>query len=167
MRTILVNYLQMLAAQDLRPKRWPDYSFTVKRLDPPEGEANRYFYEHIGAEWGWNERLNWSAADWHAYATSAEVSTFVGKLAGEPIGYFELRRDQAGDVEVVYFGLLPGFIGRGLGGALLTAAIEQAWALAPQRRVWLHTCTDDHPHALAHYVARGFVVYQTHTRFRD
>jgi GNAT superfamily N-acetyltransferase len=57
-----------------------------------------------------------------------------------------------------YFGLLPPFLGQGIGGALLTAAIERAWAM-DARRVWVHTCTLDHPAALRNYQARGFRLY--------
>jgi GNAT superfamily N-acetyltransferase len=74
-----------------------------------------------------------------------------------------LRRDTNGGVEIAYFGLLPEFIGRGLGGALLTNAIEEAWSrrrgIAPMR-VWVHTCNHDHPQAVANYKARGMVVYR-------
>jgi len=59
--------------------------------------------------------------------------------------------------------LLPEFIGRRLGGALLTSAIQQAWSrsggVAPNR-VWVHTCNRDHPQALANYQARGMVIYK-------
>jgi GNAT superfamily N-acetyltransferase len=57
--------------------------------------------------------------------------------------------------------LLPEFIGRGLGGALLTSAIEEAWRMSPSiTRVWVHTCTLDHPGALANYQSRGMVIYK-------
>ncbi len=66
--------------------------------------------------------------------------------------------------EIAYFGLLPEFIGRGLGGALLTSAIEEAWRMSPSiTRVWVHTCTCDHPSALANYQARGMVIYKRET----
>jgi len=57
---------------------------------------------------------------------------------------------------------LPDFIGRGLGGALLTSAIENALAWAPPpSRVWVHTCNRDHPNALNNYQAKGFKIYKT------
>ncbi len=65
------------------------------------------------------------------------------------------------EVEIAYFGLLPDFIGRGLGGALLTSAIENAWTWSPTpSRIWVHTCNRDHPFALANYQARGFAIYK-------
>ena len=74
-------------------------------------------------------------------------------------GLFELRRHPADDsVEVVYLGVLPCHAGRGLGRHLVTAALLRAWSLEPTR-VWLHTCTLDHPSALNFYRAQGFVPF--------
>jgi hypothetical protein len=49
-----------------------------------------------------------------------------------------------------------------LGGALLSRALEDAWQMEP-RRVWVHTCTLDHPAALANYQARGMKIYRSET----
>jgi len=65
-------------------------------------------------------------------------------------------------VEIADFGIVGEAIGRGFGKHLLSCAVRDAWALRPQR-VWLHTCTLDHPHALPNYVARGFTTYKTET----
>lgn len=86
--------------------------------------------------------------------------------AGVPAGYCEMEAQPGGDMEIVYFGLLSRFIGQGLGGHLLTAAVERAWELG-SRRVWLHTCTLDHPTALAHYQARGFRIYRQETKSKE
>ncbi|MEX1019795.1 MAG: GNAT family N-acetyltransferase [Litorilinea sp.] len=61
-------------------------------------------------------------------------------------------------VEIAYFGLLPAFVGQGIGGLLLSTAIQRAWAWQAQR-VWVHTCTLDHPNALQNYQARGLRIY--------
>jgi GNAT superfamily N-acetyltransferase len=58
------------------------------------------------------------------------------------------------------FGLLPQFIGQGPGGHLLTAAIERAWEMGPEK-VIVGTCSHDHPHALDNYLARGFRITRT------
>ena len=81
-------------------------------------------------------------------------------VGGESAGYFELQRHDDGSVEIVYFGLVPKFIGRGLGGMLLTQAATDAFAMGANR-VWLHTCTLDSPNALPSYQARGFRPYGT------
>ncbi len=71
------------------------------------------------------------------------------------------RVEYEGEVEIAYFGLLPDFIGRGLGSALLTSAIENAWGWAPiPSRIWVHTCNRDHLNALNNYQARGFKIYK-------
>ena len=74
-----------------------------------------------------------------------------------PAGYFELCQHEDGAVEIAYFGLLPDFIGRGWGKYLLSQAALAAWGLQPLR-IWLHTCTLDHPAALPNYLKRGFKV---------
>ena len=63
-------------------------------------------------------------------------------------------------VEIAYFGLLPPFIGQGMGGALLSDAVAAAWEFGA-KRIWLHTCSMDHPSALANYQARGFKIFET------
>ena len=87
-------------------------------------------------------------------------------MSGTPAGYFELERQAEGSVEIAYFGLLPQFVGRGLGGALLSAAVERGWE-GGARRVWLHTCSLDHAAALPAYQARGFRIFETETAVRD
>jgi len=87
----------------------------------------------------------------------------VGYYDGSPAGYHELRQDDGDGVEIAYFGLLPAFIGRGFGGALLTHALDEAWRMEPTR-VWVHTCTLDHPAALANYQARGMKIYRVETQ---
>ena len=77
---------------------------------------------------------------------------------GTPAGYFELNT-QDKDVELAYFGLLPPFVGKGLGGGLLSTAIENAWG-TETNRVWVHTSSLDHPNALKNYQARGFQIYR-------
>src|SRR5207249_5531870 len=64
--------------------------------------------------------------------------------------------------EIAYFGIVVREFGRGFGKHLLSCAVRDAWALGP-RRVWLHTCTLDHPNALPNYLARGFTPYRTET----
>jgi GNAT superfamily N-acetyltransferase len=131
----------------------------VRRIEVPTPELNRFLYVAVGSGWLWRDRLSWDRARWLAYLERPEVETWVMYVRGSPAGYFELER-QGESAEVAYFGLLPAFIGLGLGGALLTAAIARAFDLGAAR-VWLHTCTLDHPQAFANYVARGLRPYRT------
>ena len=157
---VLVTYLQMQSAAQLRPKRCPDPAFRVEEVRIKQWQVNRFLYSFIGGAWAWWEKLSWTDEQWRAYAQDERLRTWLATYDGSPAGYFELQQDSEGGVEIIYFGLAPTFIGRGLGGPLLTTALEAAWATQP-RRVWVHTCTLDHPAALANYLARGMKPYRT------
>ena len=155
-----IHYLQMTDPAQLRPSPRTVDAFEVKRAQMPYGALNRFFYQTVGAAWQWTDRLPWTDDDWQAYAERPGLETWIGYVQGTPAGYFELARQDETQVEIAMFGLLPPFIGRGMGGALLTAALQRAWEEGT-RRVWLHTESSDHPHALANYQARGMRVYKT------
>lgn len=152
-------YLEMADATRLRPKTCDDPRFRVLESTAKQWQFNRFLYQFVGAEWAWRDKLSWSDDQWRSYVEHDDLKTFVAYYDGSVAGYFELSH-AGGEVEIAYFGLAPSFIGKGLGGALLTKALEEAWRLRP-KRVWVHTCTLDHPFALANYEARGMVVYKT------
>jgi GNAT superfamily N-acetyltransferase len=81
----------------------------------------------VGGDWHWTDRLGWTRDEWLVYLDRPELETWIGYQEGTPAGYFEMERQPESQVELKYFGLLPQFIGRGLGGALLTAAVARAW----------------------------------------
>lgn len=81
-------------------------------------------------------------------------------------GFLELQAHEHHEVEIMVFGLVPEFIGKGYGAAALSEAVRIAWRTAPldskvPRRIWLHTSTRDHPAALPNYEARGFRCFAT------
>src|SRR4029453_4453797 len=87
-------------------------------------------------------------------------------------GMVGLELQSGGDVEIVVFGLVPEFVGRGFGSHLLTVGARLAWEAehpdgAPTRRVWLHTSSRDHPSARPNYERRGFRAFRTEHRRRD
>lgn len=94
------------------------------------------------------------------------METWVAYLSGTPAGYVELDGTVDGEVEIAYFGLLPAFVGKGIGGHLLTTGLRRAWELAT-RRVWVHTCSLDGPAARTNYEARGMSLYRTETTNED
>jgi GNAT superfamily N-acetyltransferase len=147
-------HLEMLRREELCPKR-AGSDFRVIRAEIPCPEFNRFLYAAVGWQWSWIDKLSWDYEQWKAQVERPEFGTWVGYFSGTPAGYYELEQQSDGDIEIVYFGLLPQFVGKGLGGALLTSAIESAWDWGA-RRVWVHTCSLDHPSALANYLARGF-----------
>lgn len=149
------TYLEMRQPSDLVAARVPDGSPRVERVGFCPASFFRYLYAEVGRAYRWTDRLRWSEEQIRAYLDGGDVALYVGYLEGAPAGYFELRRCPDRSVEVAYFGLMGDYLGRGLGGWLLTRAVETAWADRPER-VWLHTCTLDHPNALPNYLRRGF-----------
>ena len=158
--TITTWYLEMTSPEELRPARAVE-GFEVRRIDPPDPVLSRRMYDLVGGPWRWTDRLGWDGMRWSAHLGRPGVQTWMGYLEGEPVGYAELGRSGT-DIELVSFGLLPGFAGRGLGGALLEAATRAAWAQGAAR-VWLHTCSLDSPAALPSYERRGFRQYDERT----
>jgi GNAT superfamily N-acetyltransferase len=157
---LITTYLEMRSADELRPKR-VDSQFHVHEKMNRDWQFNRDLYFRVGEQWDWIDKRSWTPDKWKEYATAPELRTFAGYYADALAGYYELRRDSEAGIEIAYFGLVPEWIGRGLGGALLTSAIEVAWGMEPNpSRVWVHTCNRDHPQALANYQARGMVVYK-------
>lgn len=155
---IITHHLEMTHPAQLVPARQPDTLFALMRVEIPCPPLSRFLYTAVGGDWYWMDRLGWSYAQWQDYLAQEGVETWVAYVSGTPAGYCELAVQSEGNVEIVYFGLLPAFIGHGLGGALLTEAVVRAWALGAQR-VWLHTCSLDHPNALPGYQARGFRIF--------
>jgi GNAT superfamily N-acetyltransferase len=155
--------LEMRHPGDLRPKRVELPGLRVERMGTPVPEFNKFLHIVVGAHHRWGGRGDWSAGDWRAYASQENLETWVAYVHGSPAGYVEMEQGPAGDVHIWCFGLLPPFIGQGLGGHLLTVAVQHAWAPAEDGGmgatvVWLRTCSHDHPHALVNYLARGFQI---------
>lgn len=161
-----VYYLEMHSPGEILPAKQPAREFDVRRAAIPCPSLNYFFYTHVGKPWKWTDRLRWGTEKWRAYVESPDVQTWIGYLEGTPCGYIEYRGITSGEVEIGSFGLLPQFVGQGLGGPLLTRGLEIAWQL-PVKRVWLHTCSFDHPHALANYQARGLKLYKIETQTKD
>ncbi len=127
-------------------------------------QLSKFFYQQVGKDWQWTDRLGWTDEQWRRHAEADSLRTWIGYYKGSPAGYFELQQQNENGVEIAFFGLLPEFIGLGMGGFLLTKAVESAWAWDDPPRVWLHTCSLDHPHAIKNYRARGFEVYRTEVK---
>jgi GNAT superfamily N-acetyltransferase len=154
-RKEITTYLEMTSQADLVPARKPAVEVGVRQARIVSPELNRFLYTAVGGNYWWVDRLGYSYADWLALVNKPGYETWLALVDGTPAGYFELDGDAGADVEVAFFGLLPQFVGQGIGGFLLTEAIRRAWAKGANR-VWLHTSSFDHPNALANYLARGF-----------
>jgi len=132
----------------------------LERVERPTPELYRHCYRTVGEAYHWRDRWDWTDAEIRAHLAQPEITLYVARRRGALAGWYELRGPEDDSVEIAYFGLAPDAIGVGLGKHLLSCAVRDAWALGPAR-VWLHTCTLDHPHALPNYEKRGFVPYKT------
>lgn len=159
-----VTYLEMTDLGELRAGR----VVPALQLRREEGLSllARSVQARVGAAYGWRSSTR-SDQEWQELARSHPHGQYwLITLAGEAAGIAALEPQPGGDVEIRTFGLLPDYVGQGLGGHALTLALQQAWASESLeaeaiRRVWLHTNSNDHPSALLNYQRRGLRVYRT------
>lgn len=158
------TYLEMRDLADLRRSRPPsaDARLACESLST---DAYRALYTVVGKRWHWRDRLIMSDEALAEYLASPNIHVWVLTVGGEDAGFFELQRYSDQSVEIMYFGLATNFIGQGLGGWMLTRAVEEAFVLGGGL-LTLHTCTLDAPTALPNYLARGFVVSRTEQYFQ-
>jgi ribosomal protein S18 acetylase RimI-like enzyme len=150
-----VWHLAMESPTALQPASARD-GVSVAPAEVPLGSLNRWLYAEIGASHAWLDRLAWDEARWQEHVEGVE--TLLVSVRGTPAGMAELGpHGSGGDLEIVMFGVLPAFHGRGAGGVLLTESIRRCWERGAARVV-LHTCELDSPAALLNYQARGFSV---------
>ncbi|MEU5660874.1 GNAT family N-acetyltransferase [Streptomyces sp. NPDC047737] len=167
---VTVWYLEQTSPEDLLPAAVPEGQVTVVRSERALPEFSRFLYTAVGGDVRWTDRLGLTYAQWQELLERPGTETWVAYENGTPAGFIELEPQAEGAVEIVYFGLIPAFRGRRIGGHLLSYGVARAWDLAerhpertPTKRVWLHTCSDDGPHAMANYQRRGFRLYDTKT----
>ncbi|GGP39559.1 GNAT family N-acetyltransferase [Shewanella saliphila] len=160
MADISIFNLEMTTPNQLQAKQQAN-GLSLVKVNIKQYQFNRFLYQFVGAAWEWTDKLTWTDSQWQAYSEADNLHLYVAYVDGSPAGYFELQQQENGNVEIMYFGLAERFIGQGFGGYLLTKAIEHAWALPDTRRVWVHTCSLDHPSALQNYQARGFTLFRT------
>ncbi|MFT5593997.1 MAG: GNAT superfamily N-acetyltransferase [Oceanicoccus sp.] len=166
MSNIDIYYLEMHSPAHIKGK--PSFDgLRIEYCEIKQWALNKFLYSYVGGPWTWTDKLNDADNQWQAYAQDPKLHTWVAYYKGAIAGYFEMQQQAQGDVEIIQFGLTPEFVGKGMGGYLLTNALEQAWSLPNTKRVWLHTCSLDHPNAKANYEARGFTHYKTEQQADD
>ncbi|MFJ3303632.1 GNAT family N-acetyltransferase [Streptomyces sp. NPDC086549] len=160
--------LEQTSPADLLPAAAPDGDVRIVLSEVPSPEFSRFLYASVGGDILWTDRLGWTYARWQEHLDRPGVETWVAYDRGTPAGYVELDPQDDGAVEISYFGLIPAFRGRRIGGHLLSYGTARAWDLAerrpervPTKRVWLHTCSKDGEHAMANYQRRGFKLFDT------
>jgi GNAT superfamily N-acetyltransferase len=151
----VITYLEMTAQPTTPTPPVPAGKHALLRAEKPTVAYYRFLYEAVGTPWLWYERRLLDDDALAKIIEDPEIEIFVLYVAGVPAGYSELDRRQPPDIELSYFGLMPEFIGRGLGRYFLRWTVDQAWTHDPGR-LWVHTCSLDHPRALGLYQRTGF-----------
>jgi GNAT superfamily N-acetyltransferase len=162
----IVTTLEMRRRPPLRPI--PGSRFRLVRWERPAIDRYRTLFARVGAPWLWFSRLVMADAALSAILGDPLIQVHaVIDPAGIEVGMVELDFRQPAACEISYFGLVPELAGQGHGRWLMAETLARAWNKGVER-VWLHTCTLDHPGALGFYRAQGFVaVKRTIETFPD
>ena len=160
---ILRKYLEIKSVEDLNEVIAPDNDYVLKFVNQKDFQLNKFFYKQIGKKYYWIDRLSWTDQNWINYINNKNLMTFVLQYKENVAGYFELIfHESKKEVEIAYFGILEEYFGKKLGGFLLSEAIKRSFLL-DAKRVWVHTCSLDHKHALKNYLSRGMKVFKNET----
>lgn len=156
---LVTTYLQMTDESHFNPAYLEDSTgLSLKQMATTDVEFYRYLYSAVGEKWQWKDRLIYSDNRIKILLETSGINVQVLYVNNAPAGFIELAKSEA-TTKIVYFGLCPEYIGRGLGKHLLSCGIAQAWN-NQTKRLWVHTCNLDSPYALDNYIKRGFKVYQ-------
>ena len=151
----IVTTLEMRRRPALRPL--PESPLRLARWERPALDKYRTLFRRVGTPWLWYSRLAMDDTRLAAIVHDPHVSVdAVVDRAGVEVGMLELDHRSPGTCEIAYFALIPELAGQGHGRWLMAEALTRAWTKGVAR-VWLHTCTVDHPSALGFYRAQGFV----------
>ena len=164
---VTVTHLEMTAQPDHhRAVPMPLSKVALLEAEKPTVSFYRYLYDTVGEPWLWGDRRELSETMLKAIIHDERDTVLVLYRAGVPAGFAELFRGDDRTTEISYFGLMPEFVGQGLGRYLLQAAIERAWRDEPERLI-VETCTLDHPRAVTLYQWAGFRPYAQEEVLRD
>jgi len=156
-------YLEINSIKSLNKVNTPNEKLILEKIFPPNIELNKFFYKNIGKKHRWIDRLVWDNLKWISYLENKNIHTYMLKLNEDLVGYFEIIHEHNSKTsEIAYFGILNDYIGKKFGSYLLSEAIKKCFELN-SKKVWLHTCSLDHNHALGNYLNRGMKVFKKET----
>ncbi|OAN66809.1 GNAT family N-acetyltransferase [Sphingomonas sp. TDK1] len=154
----IVTALEMRARP--RPRPMPPSPFRLVHWPAPDSEKYRALFRRVGGPWLWFSRLVMEDARLRAILDDPQVAVYaVVDRGGVEVGMLELDFRTQATCELSYVGLVPEITGKGHGAWLMAQALAAAWR-KDVARVWVHTCTLDHPAALGFYRRHGFVPYK-------
>jgi len=134
-------------------------SLSLRPVLQPSLDWYRKLYRAVGEEWLWFSRLRMNDRELAAIIHDPRVYVYAAHDGEEDKGLLELDGRSGFEIEIAYLGVTADLFGRGAGYWLMGHALCAAWESSPQR-VWVHTCTLDHPRALSFYLKAGFAPYK-------
>lgn len=162
---VKVFYLEMFKHPGITVDA-PRDGLQVLHVKRPSVAYYRFLYNTVGNDYEWYTRGRMSDEQIAESLAHPLHEVHVLHVDGSPAGYAELDRRRPSDVELLQFGLMPEYIGKGLGRYFLHWTIDRVWSKQPER-FWLHTCTKDHPRALPNYLKAGFNLYKERMTQRE
>ena len=154
----VVTFFEMTAPPSDTGRDPPD-GLALRAVADPSPAWYRDIYKRIGEDWLWFSRAVMPEAKLAAMlADPATEILAVEDTAGTAVGLVELHY-ALGEVEIAMFGVVPALIGTGTARWLMQEVLRRVWS-AGVGRVWLHTCTFDHPAAVRFYKRAGFAPFK-------
>lgn len=154
----VVTWLEMRAPPAGAAPPPPRADVALRRWRQPALAEYLALFHRVGDPWLWHGRLELGRDGIERLLQAPDYEIWRLWSGDDVAGLGELNRARAGEVKLEYVGLVPAFIGTGLGGWFLRALLHEAWRGGVER-VWLHTCSEDHPGAVDVYRRVGFEPY--------
>lgn len=161
----VVTCLEMLQ----RPAPHPDpkgIECELQRIENPDLNRYRALFRRVGEPYLWFSALVLPDEELLGRIHDPQMHVYAVRYGDEDAGLLQLDFRTARECELLYFGLTQPLIGKGAGRWLMNRAIDIAWS-HPIDRFWVHTCTLDHPNAVAFYIRSGFVPFKRQIEIAD
>jgi len=158
-----VTFLEMHQRPLEKPAMLPDTTFKLIPK-PISVETYRTYYYSVGEKFNWLDRMVMPDEELYHKINADNTDIFLMHVKDVPAGFVEFVKEND-FTEILYFGLFPDFVGKGLGNYFLQWVIQRAWIYQP-KWIQLNTCTLDHPNALPVYKKAGFIPIRTETQQR-
>jgi len=152
-------YLKIESLNNLKDFHEKKEDFTIHKEKELDIGFVKFLYKEIGKDFHWRDRLIWSDQDWYNFISRADYQLYTLRTLNDLIGYYEVLSDKEKNFEISYFGIFRKYFGKKIGSYLLSHAIKNLFNQGA-KKIWVHTCTLDHPNALNNYLSRGMEVYK-------
>ncbi len=160
----VVTHLEMTAPPAHRDD--PPGAWSLRKVYAPAVDWYRDLHRRVGEEWLWFSRPRMNDTELAAIIHAPGIEVYALVADGRDEGLLELDFREPGQCELVYFGVTGSLIGTGAARFLMNRALERAWSRNVSR-VWVHTCTLDHPSAVAFYQRSGFRAFRRQIEIAD